>query len=212
MDRERPLEGGDWRVKTHPAPSPYQALGLGGRSRHRPQAPERQHRSGGRAGSARTPARYGHRGLHMKAAFRCTCTPMSHVHSRIGTDRHSSASQEPSRTPRREALDGHSGLEISASLSRTGQPRRINGWVRPPGLGSLRPDRLPSPPSVGVGARTSPCAWNAMAYEHLHVPDRPPYRGGRGPVPPATLRTRNSKRAGERQPCELESPRTPLQG
>ena len=33
MDRERPLEGGDWRVKTHPAPSPYQALGLGGRSR-----------------------------------------------------------------------------------------------------------------------------------------------------------------------------------
>ena len=36
MDRERPLEGGDWRVKTHPAPSPYQALGLGGRSRHGP--------------------------------------------------------------------------------------------------------------------------------------------------------------------------------
>ena len=33
MDRERPLEGGDWRVKTHPAPSPYQALGLGGRYR-----------------------------------------------------------------------------------------------------------------------------------------------------------------------------------
>ena len=36
MDRERPLEGGDWRVKTHPAPSPYQALGLGGRSHLRP--------------------------------------------------------------------------------------------------------------------------------------------------------------------------------
>ena len=41
MDRERPLEGGDWRVKTHPAPSPYQALGLGGRSHLRLSGPSR---------------------------------------------------------------------------------------------------------------------------------------------------------------------------
>ena len=35
MDRERPPEGGGQRVKTHLAPRPYQALGLGGRSRIR---------------------------------------------------------------------------------------------------------------------------------------------------------------------------------
>ena len=39
MDRERPLEGGDWRVKTHPAPSPYQALGLGGSLPYPPHRP-----------------------------------------------------------------------------------------------------------------------------------------------------------------------------
>ena len=33
LDRERPLEGGGQRVKTRSAPCPYQALGLGGRSR-----------------------------------------------------------------------------------------------------------------------------------------------------------------------------------
>ena len=56
-----------------------------------PPAPERQHRSGGRVATAREPAIYGSAGTHMGMAFRCTCTPMSDVHSPSSTDPRRSA-------------------------------------------------------------------------------------------------------------------------
>ena len=91
MDGERPLEGARAGVKTHLAPRPYQALGLGGRSHLRPKAPERRRRSGGRATTVRQAAVYGSAGAHMEMAFRCTCTPLSDVHSPISTDARRSA-------------------------------------------------------------------------------------------------------------------------
>ena len=58
---------------------------MGGRSLLRPRAPERRRRAGGRAATARQPATYGSAGAHMEMTFRCTCTPMSHLHSPIST-------------------------------------------------------------------------------------------------------------------------------
>ena len=40
----------------------------GGRSLHRPQAPDRHRRSGGRGATARHPATYGSAGTHIEAA------------------------------------------------------------------------------------------------------------------------------------------------
>ena len=57
----------------------------GGRSRQRPPAPERQHRSGGRVATAREPAIYGSAGTHMEMAFRRTRTPLSDVHQVAGS-------------------------------------------------------------------------------------------------------------------------------
>ena len=58
----------------------------GGRSQQRPRAPDRRRRSCGRGATARQPAIYGIAGAHMELASRCTCTPLSDVHSPIGND------------------------------------------------------------------------------------------------------------------------------
>ena len=100
-------------VHMPPSPLPYQASRRGGRSRPRPQAPDRHRRSCGRGATATPPATCGTAGAHMEAAFSCTCTPMSMC--TCGTpptpaDRRSrSAPWKPARTPCREPVDRRSG-------------------------------------------------------------------------------------------------------
>ena len=94
-------------VKTHLPPNPHQAFGLGGRSHLRPKAPERRRRYGGRATTVRQAAVYGSAGAHMELAFRCTCTPLSDVHSPIST--------HPSRSAFMTSLRGAG----SSAMSRT---------------------------------------------------------------------------------------------
>ena len=79
----------------------------GGRSRQRPRAPERQHRSSGRAATARQPATYGSAGTRMEMTFRCTCTPMSDVHPPISTH------------PRRSAFKIRLQGAVSSAMSRS---------------------------------------------------------------------------------------------
>ena len=84
---ERPLRGG-WHGRAHANPLRCRSRHpkRGGRSHLRPKAPEQRRRSGGRAATARQPATYGSAGAHMELASRCTCTPLSDVHSPISTD------------------------------------------------------------------------------------------------------------------------------
>ena len=90
--RERPPPGRVAGACTcQPSPMPYQASRRGGRSHLRPRAPERRRRSGGRAATVRQPATSGSAGAHMELTFRCTCTPMSDVHSPISTELRRSA-------------------------------------------------------------------------------------------------------------------------
>ena len=64
-------------VHMPPSPMPYQASRRGGRSRPRPQAPERRRRSCGRGATATPPATCGIGGAHIGMAMPCTSTPMS---------------------------------------------------------------------------------------------------------------------------------------
>ena len=64
-------------VHMPPSPMPYQASRRGGRSRPRPQAPDRHRRSCGRGATATPPATCGIGGAHIGMAMPCTSTPMS---------------------------------------------------------------------------------------------------------------------------------------
>ena len=89
---ERPPVGG-WHGCAHANPPRCRSRHpeRGGRSLLRPKAPERRRRSGGRAATVRQAATYGSAGAHIEKAFRCTCTPLSDVHSPISTDARRSA-------------------------------------------------------------------------------------------------------------------------
>ena len=106
--RERP-PGGGWhgRAHAHPPRCRSRHPERGGRSHLRPKAPERRRRSSGRAITVRQAAVYGSAGAHMELAFRCTCTPLSDVHSPIST--------HPSRSAFMTSLRGAG----SSAMSRT---------------------------------------------------------------------------------------------
>ena len=100
----------------------------------------------GRGATARQPATYGSAGSHIGTAFSCTCTPMSDVHARIGTDPRRFAfklrPREPARTPYRTAGDHRlRGTRIAAgsfsSTIRSGHPTGRNAF-RSPALSMVR--------------------------------------------------------------------------
>ena len=73
-----------WACTCRTFPKPCEACLDGGRSRPPRIIPERRSLCRGRAATARQPARCGSTGPHMETAFRCTCTPLSNVHSGTG--------------------------------------------------------------------------------------------------------------------------------
>ena len=82
MERERPPEGGDRRVKTRRAPRPYQALGPGGRSHPRPCCLVRHRRPGGDERNSKRPHGIGESGVCASSGVHCVHRPpTSHARS-----------------------------------------------------------------------------------------------------------------------------------
>ena len=103
LERERPLEGGGQRVKTHLAPRPHQALGLGGRSPPRPCCPVRHGRPGGDERNSKRPHGIGESGVCASSGVHCVHRPpTSHARSStaqvVGFSSESRA-HEPNRPP-----------------------------------------------------------------------------------------------------------------
>ena len=101
--RERPLEGGGQRVKTHLAPRPYQALGLGGRSPPRPCCPVRHRRPGGDERNSKRPHGIGESGVCAPSGVHCVHRPPT-SHARSSTAQvvglsSESRPHEPNRPP-----------------------------------------------------------------------------------------------------------------
>ena len=129
---ERPPDGGWMGVHIQPSPMPYQASKEGGRSRPRPQVPDRHRRSGGRGATARRPATYETAGAHIATAVPCTRTSMSMCTR--GTP--ATPCDRRSRSAPRAALgtSGKQPAHDSAGLVNREAPAR---WV----IGSERPER-----------------------------------------------------------------------
>ena len=109
-------------VHMPPSPMPYQASRRGGRSRPRPQAPDRHRRSGGRGATATPPATCGTAGAHMEAAFSCTSTPMSMCTRGSAPDFPDSRSRSTLGEPTQGRFSG-----MGVGDGRPGRLRRVPG-------------------------------------------------------------------------------------
>ena len=125
-------------VNTHPALRPHQGVSEGGRSRPRPQVPDRHRRSGGRGATARRPATCASAGAHMEAAFSCTSTPMSMCTRR-------SAPSVPDRGVDIVPCETRSGANCAST------PQIPYGW-------DARPSRWAAGASSPGGASRTPTA------------------------------------------------------